>query len=343
MTVTLKDVSKLAGVSPATASLALNNQKGVSEKSRQKVLDAAQKLGYHPNILARSLIKGKTNTVLLCAFIKEQGKLSAFYGELINSLLTAVSSHEYYLQMLVKGEFYNGHPLDKRTAFLDIAHNRLFEGLIILSHWPISYSEVSDLVKENFPFVIVNQKVDGEGVSYIDIDHYGGTKEAIIYLIKKGHRRIAHIRGPMDHLHAQERYRAYVDTLLEHDISLKKEYIIEGNFRRLSGRTAMERLLEKKPYPSAVYAPNVKMAIGSLQVAKEKGLIVPQDLDIVGFDGIEAVKYTDPPLPTVEQPLEELGKLAATMLIETIKGGDRRKVILPCRLYTWDNLTKKTE
>lgn len=87
--------------------------------------------------------------------------------------------------MLVKGEFYNGHPLDKRTAFLDIAHNRLFEGLIILSHWPISYSEVSDLVKENFPFVIVNQKVDGEGVSYIDIDHYGGTKEAIIYLIKR--------------------------------------------------------------------------------------------------------------------------------------------------------------
>ncbi|HHT09130.1 MAG: LacI family DNA-binding transcriptional regulator [Atribacterota bacterium] len=343
MTVTLKDVSKLAGVSPATASLALNNQKGVSEKSRQKVLDAAQKLGYHPNILARSLIKGKTNTVLLCAFIKEQGKLSAFYGELINSLLTAVSSHEYYLQMLVKGEFYNGHPLDKRTAFLDIAHNRLFEGLIILSHWPISYSEVSDLVKENFPFVIVNQKVDGEGVSYIDIDHYGGTKEAIIYLIKKGHRRIAHIRGPMDHLHAQERYRAYVDTLLEHDISLKKEYIIEGNFRRLSGRTAMERLLEKKPYPTAVYAANDKMAIGALQVAKEKGLIVPQDLDIVGFDGIEAVKYTDPPLPTVEQPLEELGKLAATMLIETIKGGDRRKVILPCRLYTWDNLTKKTE
>jgi len=101
----------------------------------------------------------------------------------------------------------------------------------------------------------------------------------------------------------------------------------------------MERLLEKKPYPTAIYAVNDKMAIGALQVAKEKGLNVPQDLDIVGFDGIEAVKYTDPPLPTVEQPLEELGKLAATMLIENIKGGDRRKVILPCRLDTWDNLT----
>ncbi|NLJ50360.1 MAG: LacI family transcriptional regulator [Candidatus Atribacteria bacterium] len=343
MTVTLKDVSKLAGVSPATASLALNNQKGVSEKSRQKVLDAAQKLGYHPNILARSLIKGKTNTVLLCAFIKEQGKLSAFYGELINSLLTAVSSHEYYLQMLVKGEFYNGHPLDKRTAFLDIAHNRLFEGLIILSHWPISYSEVSDLVKDNFPFVIVNQKVDGEGVSYIDVDHYGGTKEAITYLIKKGHQRIAHIRGPMDHLHAQERYRAYVDTLLEHDISLKKEHIIEGNFRRLSGRIAMERLLEKKPYPTAVHAANDKMAIGALQAAKEKGIAVPQDLAIIGFDGIEAMKYTDPPLPTIEQPLEELGKMAANILIETIKGGDKKKIVLPCRLLTWDNLNPKKE
>jgi len=341
MKITLKDVSKLAGVSPATASLVLNNQKGVSEKAKQKVLDAAQKLGYHPNILARSLIKGKTNTILLCAFIKEQSKLSAFYGDLINSLLTAISSHEYYLQMVVKGEFYSGHPLDKRTAFLDIAHNRLFEGLIILSHWPIHYSEVSDLVKENFPFVVVNQKVDGDGVSYVDIDHYGGTKEAITYLVKKGHRRIAHIRGPMEHLHAQERYRAYVDTLLEHNISLKKEYIIEGNFRRLSGRAAMEKLLETNPCPTAVYAANDKMAIGALQVAKERGLIIPQDLDIVGFDGIEAVKYTDPPLPTIEQPLEELGKVAATILIETIKGGDIRKAVLPCRLNTWDNLTKK--
>jgi len=340
MKITLKDVSKLAGVSTATASLVLNNQKGVSEKAKQKVLDAAQKLGYRPNILARSLIKGKTNTVLLCAFIKEQGKLSSFYGELINSLLTAISSQEYYLQMLVKGEFYSGHPLDKRTAFLDITHNRLFEGLIILSHWPIHYSEVSDLIKENFPFVVVNQKIDGEGVSYVDIDHYGGTKEAITYLIKKGHRRIAHICGPIEHLHAQERYRAYVDTLLEHDISLKKEYIVEGNFRRLSGRIAMERLLEHKPYPTAVYAANDKMAIGALQVAKERGITIPQDLTIVGFDGIEAVKYTDPPLPTVVQPLEELGKVAANILIETIKGGDRRKIILPCRLFTWDNLSR---
>jgi len=342
MAITLKDVSKLAGVSPATASLVLNNHKGVSEKAKKKVLDAALKLGYRPNFLARGLIKGKTNTVLLCAFIKEQSKLSTFYGKLINSLLTAVSSHEYYLQIVVKGEFYSGYPLDKRSAFLDIAHNRLFEGLVILSHWPIHYSEVSDLVKENFPFVIVNQKVEGEGVSYVDIDHYGGSKAAINYLIQKGHQRIAHIRGPIEHLHAQERYRAFVDTLLEHGLSLKKEYIVEGNFRRLSGRIAMEKLLETKPYPTAIYAANDKMAIGALQVAKERGLIVPQDLDIVGFDGIEAVKYTDPPLPTVEQPLEELGKIAATMLIDNIKGGDGKKIVLPCRLFTWDNPTSKS-
>jgi len=342
MPITLKDVSKLAGVSPATASLVLNNQKGVSEKTRQKVLEAAQKLGYRPNILAQSLIKGRTSTVLLCAFIKEQNKLSSFYGELINSLLAAISSQGYYLQIVVKGEFFNGYPLDKRAALLDIARNRLFEGLIILSHWPIHYSEVSDLVKENFPFVVVNQRVDGEGVSYVDIDHYGGAKEAVSYLIREGHRHIAHIRGPIEHLHAQERYRAYVDTLLEHGISLKKEYIVEGNFRRLSGRLAMEKLLELKPTPTAVYVANDKMAIGALQVAKERGFSIPQDLTIVGFDGIEAVKYTDPPLPTVEQPLGELGKVAANLLIENIKGGDRKKIILPCRLFTWDNLTSNT-
>lgn len=332
MAITIKDVARLAGVSPATVSLVLSNKGQVAEETRRKVLEAAEKLGYRPNILARNLIKGKTNTVLLCAFIKEQSRFSAFYGELINSLLSAISSHGYYLQMVVKGEFYNGHPLDKREALLNIARNRLFEGLVILSHWPISYPEVSDLVREHFPFVIVNQRLEEEGVSFVDIDHYGGAKEAVKYLIQRGHRLIAHIRGPKEHRHAEERYRAYVDTLLEHDVPLKKEYIVEGNFRRASGRAAMEALLGVRPFPTAIFAGNDKMAIGALQVAKERGLRVPQDVTIMGFDGIEAVKYTDPPLPTVEQPLGEVGKIAATILMERIKGGEVKKVVLPCRL-----------
>jgi len=339
MPITLKDVSKLAGVSPATVSLVLNNQKGVSENTRKKVLEAAQKLGYRPNILARNLIKGKTNTILLCTFIKEQNKFSTFYGDLINSLLIAISSQGYYLQMVARGEFFNGHPLDKREALLDIARNRLFDGLILLSHWPIHYSEISDLVKENFPFVIVNQRLEGEGVSCVDIDHYNGAKDAVTYLIRKGHSQIAHIRGPAEHRHAEERYRAFVDTLLEHGIQLKKEYIVEGNFRRLSGRTAMEQLLELNPLPTALFAANDKMAIGALQVAREKGITIPQELHLVGFDGIEAVKYTYPPLPTVEQPLRELGKVAATMIIERIRGGDMKKIILPCRMVEWDGFT----
>ena len=332
MAVTIKDVARLAGVSPATVSIVLNGKGKVSEETQKKVEEAAQKLGYRPNIVARSLVRGKTNTILLCAFIKEQEKLSAFYGELINRLLTSISAEEYYLQIVVKGEFFNGHPLDKREALLNIARNRLFEGLVILSHWPIHYSEVSDLVKENFPFVIVNQKVEGKGVSYVDIDHYDGAQKAVKYLIDKGHKRIAHLRGPREHRHAEERYRAYVDTLLDFNIPLKKEYVVEGNFRRISGREAMEKLLQVSPLPSAVFAANDKMAIGALQVAKERGISVPQDLTIIGFDGIEAVKYTDPPLPTVEQPLGELGKVAAEILAERIRGGEEKGITLPCKL-----------
>ena len=336
MSVTIKDVARLAGVSPATVSIVLNGKGKVSEETRKKVEEAAQKLGYRPNIVARSLVRGKTNTILLCAFIKEQEKLSAFYGELINRLLAAISREGYYLQIVVKGEFFNGHPLDKREALLNIARNSLFEGLVVLSHWPIHYSEVSDLVKENFPFVIVNQRVEGEGVSYVDIDHYGGAKEAVKYLIEKGHRQIAHLRGPREHRHAEERYRAYIDTLLDFGIPIKKEYVVEGNFRRMSGREAMEKLLQISPLPTAVFAANDKMAIGALQVAKERGIKVHVDIAIVGFDGIEAVKYTDPPLPTVEQPLGELGKVAAELLVESIKGGEVKKIVLPCRLTEWE-------
>jgi LacI family transcriptional regulator len=127
-----------------------------------------------------------------------------------------------------------------------------------------------------------------------------------------------------------------MDTLLEHGIELRKEYIAFGNFRRLSGREAMEELLKTSPLPTALFAANDKMAIGALQVAKEKGIRVPDDFAIVGFDGIEAVKYTDPPIPTVEQPLEELGKMAAESLVEKIKGGETKKIILPCRLKVWN-------
>ena len=336
MPVTIKDVARLAGVSPATVSMVLNGKGKVSEETQKKVKEAAQNLGYRPNIVARSLVKGKTNTILLCAFIEEREELSAFYGELINRLLTSISAEGYYLQTVVKGEFFDGHPLDKREALLNISRNRLFEGLIILSHWPIHYSEVSDLIKEGFPFVIVNQRVEGEGVSYVDIDHYGGAQEAVKYLIEKGHKRIAHLRGPEGHRHAEERYRAYVDTLLNYDIPVKKEYIIEGNFRRISGREAMEKLLQVSHLPTAVFAANDKMAIGALQVAKERGIKVHDDITIIGFDGIEAVKYTDPPLPTVEQPLGELGKIAAEILVERIRGGEEKKIVLPCRLVEWE-------
>lgn len=343
MPVTIKDVARLAGVSPATVSLVLSNKGQVTEGTRRKVLEAAQKLGYRPNVLARNLVKGKTNTVLLCAFIRDDQKLSAFYGELINSLLTAISASGYYLQIVVKGEFFSGHPLDKREALLNIARNRLFEGIFILSHWSVQYAEVSDLVREGFPFVVVNQRVEGEGVSYVDIDHYGGAREAVEYFIRQGHTRIAHIRGPQGHRHAEERYRAYVDTLLEYGIPLRREYIVEGDFHRLSGRMAMEELLGVRPLPTAIFAGNDKMAIGALQVAKERGIRVHDDVAIVGFDGIEAVKYTDPPLPTVEQPLGELGKVAAEVLVERIQGGEGKKVILGCKLVVWDGSFAKRE
>ncbi|MGQ9623143.1 MAG: LacI family DNA-binding transcriptional regulator [Candidatus Caldatribacteriaceae bacterium] len=343
MPVTIKDVARLAGVSPATVSLVLSNKGQVSEETRRRVLEAAQKLGYHPNVLARNLARGKTDIVLLCAFIRDDRKLSTFYGDLINSLLTAVSSSGYYLQMVVKGEFFKGHPLDKREALLDIVRNRLFEGLVLLSHWPVQYAEVSDLVREGFPFVVVNQQVEGEGVSYVDIDHYGGAKEAMMYLIRQGHTRIAHIRGPQGHRHAEERYRAYLDTLIEHGIPIRQEYIFEGDFRRLSGRKAMEELLAVRPLPTAVFCANDKMAIGALQAAKGRGLEVHKDVTIFGFDGIEAVKYTDPPIPTVEQPLGELGRVAAEILVEKIQGGEGRRVILSCNLLVWDGSSPKGE
>lgn len=336
MPVTIKDVARLAGVSPATVSLVLSNKGRVSEETKRRVLEAVQKLGYRPNVLAQNLVKGKTNTVLLCAFIREDRKLSTFYGELINSLLTAMSLSGYYLQMVVKGEFFNGHPLDKREALLEIAKNRLFEGLVLLSHWPVQYAEVSDLVREKFPFVVVNQRVEGEGISYVDIDHYGGAKKAVEYLVHQGHVRIAHIRGPREHRHAEERYRAYLDVLVEHGIPVRREYILEGDFRCLSGRRAMEELLAVRPLPTAVFCANDKMAIGALRVAKERGIRVHEDLTIFGFDGIEAVKYTDPPIPTVEQPLGELGKVAAEILVEQIQGGEGKGVILGCNLLLWD-------
>ena len=332
MKTTIKDVARLAGVSTATVSLVMNNKLNISEKTKKKVLNAVRQLQYEPNVMARNLVKQKTNTILLCAFIGQQGEDSLFYPWLLYSMLNAFSKHDFFLQVVVKGDLMNPNSISVREELNKIARKKLFDGILVLSHWPLHYSEVSDLVNDNFPFVVVGQKIDSEKVSYIDIDHYEGALKAMQYIFNKGRKKVAHIRGPLGQKEAEERFRAYIDSCINEKIEINKKFIVTGNYRWWTGYQGAQKIFQHKEKPDALFASNDEMALGALSFFKENNVRIPEDVLVVGFDGIAAIQYSNPPLPSVRQPLDKLAEMAANALFMKVHNNAIIQETIQCEL-----------
>ncbi len=309
------DVAKRAGVSFMTVSRVINNKNNVKEATRKKVLKAIKELGYYPNVLGRGLNINKTETI----------------GILI-PLCSHLFSTQYYTELLRGVEQYcaeSGFGIlfyPRREESGDIDYQRLFQerrvdGLLIIAP-PLKDLQLLTLIKKKIPFVVIDGRGSGgknKRVVYIDADNIGGASKAVEYLIKRGHKKIAHISGWLYVVNGKDRLYAYKNTLKKYKIPVKNEYIVKGDFTEISGYNAMKNLLKLKDRPTAVFAANDLMAIGAIKAIKEIGLSVPEEISIVGFDDIPLASYTIPPLTTVRQPAFQMGYEAAKNLIEMIK------------------------
>ncbi|WP_327360668.1 LacI family DNA-binding transcriptional regulator [Streptomyces sp. NBC_01296] len=312
---TLEAVAERAGVSRATASRVVNGGEGVRAHLVEKVREAVRELGYVPNPAARTLVTRRTGAVAVIIAEPEIRIFSdPFFSRQIRGISKELTAHDTQLVLLLvedRGDY------DRIERYLAGGH---VDGALAFSlHTDDPLPAITRRI--GMPTVYGGRPGwtagSGEhgGVAYVDADNRGGAREAVRYLLEQGRQRIAHIAGPLDQTSAVDRLDGYRDVLLDADPAL----IAEGDFTAEGGARAMAGLLERCPDLDAVFAANDLMATGALRVLRERGLAVPGDVALVGFDDAEPVaESADPPLTTVRQDIEGMGHLMARLLLRTL-------------------------
>lgn len=328
---TIFDVARVAGVSRSTVSRVLNDQPGVSDDARTRVLRAVQQLNYRPHFAARALKRQKADTVGLIIPTSFRERTSTeprgyFLTEIIRGAYNAVIEHRQVLTLLDDGgspEFYDRLIQQHQVDGILLVDLNLDEPLL-------SYFSERD-----FPFVVIGNPAD-ETIACVDVDNYGSAQRIVRHLHRLGHTRIAMIHGPPARLASRDRAAGYRTMLRQLGLTIDPALQAEGDFSEESGQRAMEQLLGTVPAPTAVFAANDRMALGAIRAVQARGLRVPQDISIVGFDDIPVAAYIRPPLTTMRQPLYDLGDRAARLLLSMTES-ERRvpytpRVVLPTQL-----------
>ncbi|MBN2146170.1 MAG: LacI family DNA-binding transcriptional regulator [Anaerolineales bacterium] len=308
---TIKEVASAAGVSTQTVSRVINERPDVSPETRKRVQDVIESLGYQPSALARSLIRQRSYTLgVVTAGLKYIGPSRTLSG------ITSAAEEAGYsllLKELPRFEANNIIPIFQTL----ISHH--VDGVI----WAVP--EIGDnrnwvnrlSLDLEIPIVYLAME-SRENISVVAINNYLGGRIAVSHLAEQGYRHIGHISGPLEWWEARERMAAWKDGLRETGFDVQERYWAEGNWSSSSGVQAMERLLEQYGEMDAIFVANDQMAIGVLQVACQKGLRVPENLGVVGYDNITESAYFWPPLTTIQQDQYKIGKIAVEEVIKII-------------------------
>ncbi len=308
---TIKQVAQAAGVSTQTVSRVLNARPDVSLETRKRVQSVIEEFGYQPNALARSLIRQRSYTLgIVTAGLKYIGP-----SRVLNGITAAAEELGYSLLLKELPRFDSN---DDYPIFQTLL-SRQVDGVI----WAVpevgaNRSFVDRLTMDAEVPVVFLTMERRENLKAVSIDNYAGGRLAIAHLLDQGYCRIGHIAGPLDWWEARQRMAAWQDTLLEASLEAGADNYVEGNWSSASGAEAIERLFMQYPTMDAVFAANDQMALGVLQAACQKGIDVPRDLGVVGFDNIAESAYFWPPLTTIEQDQHALGRIAVEAAIGMI-------------------------
>ena len=321
---TIKDVARKANVSIATVSRVLHNLSGYSDKTKQRVNQAIQEIGYQPNAIARGLINKRTQTI----GVMFPSVSSYFSSDILHGVEEYANDHNYSVFVC------NTDEDGKRTMkYLQVLREKQVDGIIFSSEMlKEEYYEVLQSMK--IPVVLISSKADYASVPYIKVDDMQASYDAVEYLIQKGHREIAMISGaPTDVMAGIPRIKGYQKALKDHDILFKEHYLASGNFGFDEGCMAMEKLVQNAPNMTAVFAASDEMAIAAISVAAKHGIKVPEDISIIGYDNLKLAEMVVPALTTVNQPLYDMGKWASEKLISMIEnGGIAESTIIPHKI-----------
>jgi LacI family transcriptional regulator len=309
--VTIREVAEAAGVSIATVSRVLNGRDDVSPETRELVSRIIRERGYTANRSARSLSAGRTGLVgVLVPMV-----YPAYFAAILSGAAEAL--HEQDLRLLLSP---TEHEHDREVSLLDrLMHGMTDGALIILPEE--SSEELERLLDEGYRFVVLDPLWPLNGrIPSVSAAHTSGADQAMRHLLGLGHRRIAQITGPRGWVATEERRRGYHAALADAGILPDPALEVEASPEIPPGREAAGFLLDLPDPPTAIFAFNDNLAIGVLQAARARGLRVPEDLSVVGFDDVEHATVVTPMLTTVRQPLAEMGRTAVSLLVRLLEG-----------------------
>jgi LacI family transcriptional regulator len=308
--VTLEEIARAAGVSPSTVSRILNGTARVSDAKQQAVEKAIAEFQYQPNVLARSLASGRTNTI----GVLTQAIASPFYGEWLRGI------EDTLLDPGLTPLFVSSHwSQAEEAARLEQLLARRVDGVIIL-HGQISEEQLVRYAARA-PLVVLGRALAPHAsLTCLPIDNVTGARDATEHLIELGHRSIAFVAGPPDHADSAERLVGYRAALEQAGIAFDPALVFEADYTEAGGFRAMQHLFDSAPHLTAVFCSNDQMAYGARLALFRRGLRVPEDISLVGFDDLPTSVYMTPPLTTVRQPTYEIGCLAARAIVKLIRG-----------------------
>ncbi|MEW6673944.1 MAG: LacI family DNA-binding transcriptional regulator [Thermodesulfobacteriota bacterium] len=322
---TIRDIARMAKVSHTTVSRVLNNDPRVQEKTKKRILDLVNKLGFKPDARARNLALKKSNLIgLVVTDIR-----NPFYGDLARGIED--KAHQLGYNVIFCS---TDHKADRMESYVNLMLDVGVDGFVFASsrlHEPA----IENLIEKRFPLVLVNRKLKSENYSYVVLDNFKGAYDITKHLIDSGYRRIAIIDGPSNVFTGLERLKGYQRALKDHDIDVRPDYIFQGNFARATGYEGASRLLMMKDRPEAIFSGSDYIAMGVFDAIEELGLKIPEDLALVGFDDTEFASNQRIRLTTVSQREYTMGGLGVQILIDYIENkemGYVHKVVLESKL-----------
>jgi LacI family transcriptional regulator len=322
MNVSIKDIALKCNLSTSTVSRALNAQYGVNQKTRDKVLQAVKELGYVPNLFAKELVNKKSNLVGLLILDSSMGEARPAFFELLPSINKTLSLYGKNTVISAIDPFtLQEGELEKIIKMRNLCGIILFPGL----QHPYVINEIRNTA---VPAVILEEDLILKHCSSISTDENLGTELVVKQLFKNGHKEIGFVNGPAEIGICQKRLTGFKNALEKYGISFTQERVIHSDFTGKGGGQSTLELIEKDPSITAIFIANDLMAMGAISILSEKGFNIPNDVSIIGYDGLYMTPYFNPPLSTIKIDNREIGIRTAELLVELINGATGRALVI---------------
>ncbi|MDW7673734.1 MAG: LacI family DNA-binding transcriptional regulator [Bacillota bacterium] len=314
MTVTIKDIAKIAKVSHTTVSRALNDSPLINQETKERIKALAKELNYTPNYNAKSLVLDKSYNIGLFFSTINEGTSATFLAEVIREANRVIRDS---YNLVIRG-------IDDYKDFSSI-NKKKFDGILLLSQSAADNSFIYNVLDKEIPLIVLNREVKDPRVINILADDKKGAYTAGKHLLQQGHRKIAMIEGKQGFKSTELRRLGFLQALAEGNLIVSDQYIADGNYDLEGGYSSMRGIMANRHKPTAVFCFNDEMALGAIKAIKESGLKIPEDISVVGFDDSHFSAFLSPAITTVRRPIDKVTREGANKLMQLIQGDIQMK------------------